>query len=1594
MLRHFATKGVYPNSPVLKQQKADLFEIYCSQDSQLTNRARQQGLWAERHGLKDGDLSTADGRAKLYDRLLQLLPRDIWLAPKCRAWCRWNEFNRHRSVHLAQKIIRDRENDQVHLLLCDAVFEFQSARSPDTHAHLEQPAGSQMLFQEELDAIIEQSFVGRCDMCTAGALKHPNTHMPLQKGTQIVTTSRIMQHQIEALKCNKRHQHSQIAGSCYVHGHGRMFLSQYSELYTRVFADKVIRSLQCSASVTERNSSALEDAEAFVTRPAESSSADESLPKRQRLGVKQTPSQAYLQQLAIEQQLNNCLQMAMKESPKVGKRVFWSGILVEEVQKLCQDMKVQCVETCKGADRRRAPPPELKSAHAPWRKTFGIHRHTGRVFCDAFWEEWGKTSRRNLIRKCQPSRILVTVFASTAGEGMPVAPNSSSTERPDFCEPDAKRMRYEDTSQQEPAHKPQESDVPEMPSPEPSHKHSRHGPKFLQLSPEQRQQLVRMHNNLGHPDATVLGNVLRDQNWPSEAIEGIRDLHCPACFERQQPKLARPSHLSESRQFNDTVAIDAVTWTSQSGLTFTFYHMIDMATNYHVAFPCEHRPNCEDMARFVTRHWIQWAGPPNTLVHDSAGEFCGEEFGRFLQSFDIRCRVIPAESHWQLSRCERHGGIIQSMLDKWQLQYPITSYDDFEVGLTYCTSAKNSLSRHRGYSPEILVLGKSRHVPACNSNKDTSASDYVFEIPEDQTHQSESAEVQQFLKNLSMREQARIAFIRADHDVKLRRALLRRSRPERESFSMGQWVMYWRNGKGSQPGSWNGPARVVLREDRHVTWITHQSRLYRCAPEHLRSLSDREAQMPEVLQDHGPLKFPVSLGSGVFQYHDLTSQSPVTEAASNSEAPAPAPVESPMPTGMNDAGQTAEATATQPILNPVQTLQDQTWTHEDEWRGNMLAHMSMPTLWTGQTVLTIKPEHVSACPTQQQYIHFCSEQPQRGYEISLVLDAHEILTCSRQEPCEQVAFRASNAKRQKTEVKERTLTPQDKALFNAAKTKEIVSWLSTETVRKIARSQIPEDQILRSRWVLTWKPLDKPMEQTDPTAGDTQQVTHKPKARLVILGFEDPQLETLARDSPTMGRDSRSLIFQYAASARWRIKSFDIQTAFLRGRRQDGRILGMDPPEEMRTHMQLKPWECCELLKSAYGLCNAPLLWYEELKGALIGLGFRMSPLDPCVFALPRADGQGIHGIVGIHVDDGLGAGDEYYTKAIGELESRYPFGSKLDTDFNFTGIHVHQNWDGSIELDQCKYIEDIPPIEVPRYRRQNVDLLVNEAERQSLRALVGSIQYAATNTRPDLSAKLSLLQAKITTATVKDLLEGNRLLHEAKSHKHTKITFKSIPLHDLRFVSFSNASFANRANAQSQKGCLILAASKCIGESQASDVSPLLWYSKKIARVVSSTLASEAYALSGAVDLLSWIRIHWSWICCPNNEWKNPEQSLAKGPEAYAVVDCKSLYDLIQKTTIPQCSEHRTMLEALVIKDRIKEGIVMKWVRSAAQLADSLTKHMDCSVLREFLQKGKCIIHDVAEVLRERADKRTKKMWMSQFQENQHQSGNDTTVS
>ena len=195
---------------VLCSQKPfyDLLEVYCSSESQLTKQCIRQGMKAKRFGLREGDLGTFEGRCKLYHCLFQIRPRNIWLSPKCKAWCKWAQFNMMRSMSTAEKIVDARERDEVHLLLCDAIFRHQCRMGAHFHTHLEQPTGSEMLLQDPLQNIVDHTYHSRCDQCIAGNLRHPVNNLPIQKSTQILTTSMILGRYLDSLRCSHDHTHA------------------------------------------------------------------------------------------------------------------------------------------------------------------------------------------------------------------------------------------------------------------------------------------------------------------------------------------------------------------------------------------------------------------------------------------------------------------------------------------------------------------------------------------------------------------------------------------------------------------------------------------------------------------------------------------------------------------------------------------------------------------------------------------------------------------------------------------------------------------------------------------------------------------------------------------------------------------------------------------------------------------------------------------------------------------------------------------------------------------------------------------------------------------------------------------------------------------------------------------------------------------------------------------------------------------------------------------------------------------------------------------------------------------------------------------
>ena len=159
--------------------------------------------------------------------------------------------------------------------------------------------------------------------------------------------------------------------------------------------------------------------------------------------------------------------------------------------------------------------------------------------------------------------------------------------------------------------------------------------------------------------------------------------------------------------------------------------------------------------------------------------------------------------------------------------------------------------------------------------------------------------------------------------------------------------------------------------------------------------------------------------------------------------------------------------------------------------------------------------------------------------------------------------------------------------------------------------------------------------------------------------------------------------------------------------------------------------------------------------------------------------------------------------------------------------------------------------------------------------------------------------------------------------------------------------------------------------------ISPLVWISKKIPRVVRSTLSAEAYAMSKSVDTLGWVRCLWGCIHLHQFPWQDPYRSSRLLNEALIITDCKSLFDLVTRTAMPACEEFRTTLEVLLIKQRCSENTTFRWVPTTLMLADCLTKGMDSTFLRAVLARGRFKLHDEAHTLEKTAHRKMVLQWL-----------------
>jgi hypothetical protein len=187
------------------------------------------------------------------------------------------------------------------------------------------------------------------------------------------------------------------------------------------------------------------------------------------------------------------------------------------------------------------------------------------------------------------------------------------------------------------------------------------------------------------------------------------------------------------------------------------------------------------------------------------------------------------------------------------------------------------------------------------------------------------------------------------------------------------------------------------------------------------------------------------------------------------------------------------------------------------------------------------------------------------------------------------------------------------------------------------------------------------------------------------------------------------------------------------------------------------------LLKAAYGLDDAPLLWRTELADWLKSQGWAESKFDRCMFY--RREGNDRRGrLIGkltLHIDDeGAGGTEAVLAELIKGMTARFGELKVQRDQFRHIGHEHEQTWhaDGSttIREDQEFYSETIKPIPIPPGLRTT---LLDESQVGSLRVLNGEMSYAK-DTRPDAMGRIAFSQQNVDKdACVQHLVDANDAL-------------------------------------------------------------------------------------------------------------------------------------------------------------------------------------------------------------------------------------------
>ncbi|MBL4769565.1 MAG: hypothetical protein JKY61_00075, partial [Planctomycetes bacterium] len=340
--------------------------------------------------------------------------------------------------------------------------------------------------------------------------------------------------------------------------------------------------------------------------------------------------------------------------------------------------------------------------------------------------------------------------------------------------------------------------------------------------------------------------------------------------------------------------------------------------------------------------------------------------------------------------------------------------------------------------------------------------------------------------------------------------------------------------------------------------------------------------------------------------------------------------------------------------------------------------------------------------------------------------------------------------------------------------------------------------------------------------------------------------------APTAYSTSIRTLLATATARGMHIQQMDVATAFLNA--PIDHTIFVEPPSV--PDLFFFPDDCVLSLKRGlYGLKQSPRLWNECLHEWLSSEGLQRTESDSCIYHRRCTFG---YLWVAVYVDDLLIFADDSSVMADfkAKISSRFKMKDLGDPDLCLGVKIVYDRTARTLTLSQEHYLrnvlESFGMVDCKHVGTPLATGYVDEMPSLSdsytppdvpFRALMGSLLYAATMTRPDISTGVSMLCRHMKNFTMAHWTHAKHLLRYIKGTIQYRIKYDgSVPPH---LFAYSDASYAaDMTTSRSRTGYIIFRSG-----------GPVSWNSKLQATVALASADAEYMAMSATAQETIFIR-------------------------------------------------------------------------------------------------------------------------------------------